>query len=218
MLGRDAVSRDPRPNSMDRHFAAQSGLGQRPGRFYDVTMRSHSHMMHYALSESKCLLHHASGYRRRMQTANDRLKQVRAPRYETAVEAAQAMGIPPATYIQHENGTRGSGSLPRAAAERYAKFFRVSLDWLLTGKGEAPTPSFEPTPEDIERMLRSVIADEMLVGARIADLPHIFAPALHEQLARFRFDREAQQNSGETISPDKGVQSPAATTQADSAE
>ena len=35
------------------------------------------------------------------------------------------------TYVHHENGRSG---LSRAG-ERYAKFFRVNLEWLLTGKG-----------------------------------------------------------------------------------
>jgi phage repressor protein C with HTH and peptisase S24 domain len=42
------------------------------------------------------------------------------------------MGIEEPTYLGHENGSRG---LSRAAA-RYARFFRVSLDWLIDGRGE----------------------------------------------------------------------------------
>jgi transcriptional regulator with XRE-family HTH domain len=95
-------------------------------------------MMHYALSDSKCLSHHSSRYAREMSNPNERLRQVREARYATAVEAAEAIGTKVSTYIQHENGIRGSGSIPRAAAERYAKFFRVSLDWLLSGKGTMP--------------------------------------------------------------------------------
>src|ERR1041385_731612 len=49
-----------------------------------------------------------------------------------ASDAARAMGIEEPTYLGHENGSRG---LSRAA-QRYAKFFRVSLDWLLAGRGE----------------------------------------------------------------------------------
>lgn len=36
------------------------------------------------------------------------------------------------SYVNHENGSRGLSK----AAERYAKFFRISLEWLLTGRGE----------------------------------------------------------------------------------
>lgn len=56
----------------------------------------------------------------------------RAAGYATATDAAQAMGVPAPGYIHHENGTRGLGR----QAERYARFFRVSLEWLLTGRGE----------------------------------------------------------------------------------
>lgn len=63
-----------------------------------------------------------------------RLKAKREERYKFARDAARAMGVSPHTYAQHENGTR---DIPREAAKRYAKFYRVSLDWLLTGKGSA---------------------------------------------------------------------------------
>jgi DNA-binding XRE family transcriptional regulator len=51
--------------------------------------------------------------------------------YEEATAAADAMGVSRPTYLGHENGSRG---LSRAA-KRYAEFFHVSLEWLLTGKG-----------------------------------------------------------------------------------
>jgi transcriptional regulator with XRE-family HTH domain len=101
--------------------------------------------MHYALSDDKCLSHHSARYVRIMSNPNERLRQIREARYPTAVEAAEAIGTKAPTYIQHENGTRGSGSIPRAAAERYAKFFRVSLDWLLSGKGATPAPESTAT-------------------------------------------------------------------------
>ena len=77
-----------------------------------------------------------------MQTANartaaesppkhTRLIEVRSQRYESASDAARAIGVPVATYVSHENGHRGLGR----SAQRYAKFFRVSLNWLVLGKG-----------------------------------------------------------------------------------
>lgn len=127
-----------------------------------------------------------------MTTANDRLRLVREQRgYSTAVAAARAMGRNQSTYIQHENGTRGSGSLPKEAAQDYAAFYRVSLDWLMTGKGEEPQPDPEPNVEDLERMIREVMDAEVTLQTRLSDLPRIFAPALHEQLRRFRSDRES---------------------------
>lgn len=44
------------------------------------------------------------------------------------------MGVSPPTYLGHENGTTG---IRRGAAIRYAAFFGVSIDWLLTGKGSS---------------------------------------------------------------------------------
>ena len=66
----------------------------------------------------------------------DRLRRARLEAgYPTGTAAAQAMGVNEATYLGHENGSRGLGR----AAGRYAKFFGVSVDWLITGRG-TPKP------------------------------------------------------------------------------
>lgn len=68
-----------------------------------------------------------------MISAHERLRQARiAAGFETATAAAEAMGIKFPSYAHHENGTSG---LSRAG-ERYARFFRVNLEWLLTGRGD----------------------------------------------------------------------------------
>lgn len=68
-----------------------------------------------------------------MEQPHERLRRARIARgLETATAAALAMGIPPQTYIGHENGTT---PFVRAAV-KYSKFFNVSMDWLLTGKGQ----------------------------------------------------------------------------------
>jgi DNA-binding XRE family transcriptional regulator len=68
-----------------------------------------------------------------MTEAFERLQQARREAgYETATAAAEAMSVNPQTYHGHENGNRGIGR----AAERYARFFHVSLDWLVTGRGQ----------------------------------------------------------------------------------
>lgn len=67
-----------------------------------------------------------------MKEAHERLQEARKKAgYADAPAAAAAMGIPQATYFGHENGNRG---LARAAS-RYARFYNVSLDWLVDGKG-----------------------------------------------------------------------------------
>lgn len=67
-----------------------------------------------------------------MGGASHRLKSARERAgYQSAKSAAEAMNIPVATYIQHENGARG---FPADRAARYGRFFRVPPEWLLYGK------------------------------------------------------------------------------------
>ena len=74
----------------------------------------------------------------RIYEPRPRLIAARERRYASPAEAAEAMGVVELTYRSHENGARGLGR----SAERYARFFGVSLDWLVSGKGSmsgAPT-------------------------------------------------------------------------------
>lgn len=72
-----------------------------------------------------------------METTADRLKQARQNAgYQSAREAADALGVNYTTYGQHENGTRG---VPSRAAEKYARKFKVSLDWLISGNASSLT-------------------------------------------------------------------------------
>lgn len=65
----------------------------------------------------------------------DRLRVAReAAGFDTAKAAADAIGIPTATYTQHENGTRG---LPAGKARLYAHVFATTPEWLLYGRGGA---------------------------------------------------------------------------------
>lgn len=69
----------------------------------------------------------------RMETKGDRLKQAREARgFSSAARAAEALGVPYGTYSGHENGARGFKDVE---AERYARFFRVSVGWLVSGEG-----------------------------------------------------------------------------------
>lgn len=77
-------------------------------------------------------MHHGVHYVEPMETPAERLKAVREKAgYNTAKDAALAMGASVATYIQHENGTRG---FPKDRAQRYARFFRTTPEWLLYGR------------------------------------------------------------------------------------
>ncbi|MGJ4888906.1 XRE family transcriptional regulator [Bradyrhizobium sp. HKCCYLRH3099] len=82
-----------------------------------------------------------------MTEIHERLTAARkAAGYPTASAAAEALGVAGPTYLGHENGSRG---LRQAAAERYARKFDVSLEWLLTGRG----PQQRKTPPAEERQV-----------------------------------------------------------------
>ena len=71
----------------------------------------------------------------------ERLKQAREKAgYTSAKLAAESMGVSVPTYIQHENGTR---NYPADRAQRYARFFRTTPEWLLYGRelGERVEPT-----------------------------------------------------------------------------
>jgi SOS-response transcriptional repressor LexA len=68
-----------------------------------------------------------------MPTPHERLRRAREKAgFATAREAAEAMRVNQTAYYNHENGWRG---LTRKAAD-YARFFNVSADWILTGRGD----------------------------------------------------------------------------------
>lgn len=69
-----------------------------------------------------------------MSTAYERLKLARETAgFATATAAAERFGWTLQTYLAHENGSRG---YPKAKAESYAKAFKISIAWLISGKGE----------------------------------------------------------------------------------
>lgn len=118
--------------------------------------------MHIALPLGKCHLHHSARYLRAMSTPGERLKAAReAAGYATAKQAAEAMGIPAPTYIQHESGVRG---VPATRAERYARFFRTTPEFLLYGRGD--TPERGETPFGLRRVTRQVaVLGDVQAGA-----------------------------------------------------
>ena len=68
-----------------------------------------------------------------------RLAEARANRgFADAKAAADFFGWNYTSYSQHERGERG---LRKAVAEKYAKAFKVSLAWLMTGEGQSRTSS-----------------------------------------------------------------------------
>lgn len=87
-----------------------------------------------------------------MDSTGARLKDARvAAGFGSARSAAQKFGWGTSTYAAHENGQNG---LPSRSAATYAKAFKTTAAWLLTGEGPAPkrkgvVSSFDPdAPED----------------------------------------------------------------------
>lgn len=80
-----------------------------------------------------------SGKTLRMNTLAERLKFARQQAgFRTATEAAESLGVGAPTYTHHENGTRAPRNDDLA---HYARRFRVTTDWLLTGKTGGITDS-----------------------------------------------------------------------------
>lgn len=78
-----------------------------------------------------------------------RLRDARkAQGYSTTSVGARIVGVPVATYIHHENGTRDYDA---EAAVLYARHFSTTPGWLLFGDGAtqsgpaSPAPSISPT-------------------------------------------------------------------------
>lgn len=78
---------------------------------------------------------------------HDRLRAARQNAgYANATEAADALNVKQQTYLAHENGHRG---FKPDSAEKYARRFSVSLEWLLTGKGAPASGEQQPAPSNL---------------------------------------------------------------------
>lgn len=74
-----------------------------------------------------------------MTTQSQRLKQARENAgYETASDAARALGVSISTYSAHENGQNG---IKLKYARKYAQKFKISQSWLLTGEEQSSRES-----------------------------------------------------------------------------
>lgn len=105
-----------------------------------------------------------------MESASDRLKRARIDRgFDSAVATADAMGISRATYMSHENGTRG---LPAVRAAQYARFLGVTPEWLLYGRSGGGTSSQSAQNDTVNAKLsmRPVARDVPVVGIVSAGL------------------------------------------------
>lgn len=99
-----------------------------------------------------------------------RLKAARiAAKFPSAAAAADKFRWPYPTYAQHENG----GGLGRSAA-RYAKAFKVSQAWLLTGTGPGLNPladELQAIFQDLPAEYQAKLLDDAYVYRRAAGIP-----------------------------------------------
>jgi transcriptional regulator with XRE-family HTH domain len=110
----------------------------------------------------------------------DRLKDARkAAGFRRAVEAAESLGVEYPTYASHENGSR---TFDIDAAVHYARRYRVSLDWLLDGKGEAPRAD-GANPESVLRSALLAYGVPSKHLDRIVGMADGFANAFSEELS-----------------------------------
>lgn len=72
-----------------------------------------------------------------LNTQGGRLMSARlAAEVGTRPEAAEIFGMSKSTYESHENGNRATKGIPIERARQYARRYKVSLNWLLTGQGD----------------------------------------------------------------------------------
>lgn len=116
-----------------------------------------------------------------MSDSAERLQSARRKAgYSDATAAARAFGWNINTYRSHENSARG---LRRDVAERYAKAFRVSAAWLLTGDGDDPMScaragAISVDPEDLRAIVSLLLRSRGTPEDTAADLADIVVECL----------------------------------------
>lgn len=117
-----------------------------------------------------------------MSESSSRLREAREKcGYTSAKAAAEAIGVPVATYIQHENGNRG---FPAARAARYARFFKVSPEWLLYGKGSDSITTIVESPKIpvLGKVAAGVWLEQSYMEPDLNDLPQVYYDRLPGQI------------------------------------
>ena len=117
---------------------------------------------------------------------HERLRTARKRLFDTAAEAADALGVPYGTYAGHENGSSG---FRNDKGEMYARRFKVRFDWLMR--------EFGPMTDDSPAM------EEFLTLVPRAE-PEAVATALYV-LRQGQKPAESQQPSAETSRQQKAT-------------
>jgi hypothetical protein len=101
---------------------------------------------------------------RKLEGTWDRLKWARKRKFETAKDAAVAMGVNIDTYRAYERHPDSSKHIPltHVHAGHFAKRLAVRWEWLLRGEGE-PFPNTDPASPNarIQRALEGRTTDEL---------------------------------------------------------
>lgn len=120
---------------LNAKLAGQLGLAQAeilPHGFEVVWC--HGPYYTFRIGDFQCLSHRNFIHVAEMDSPADRLRQARiANGFVSAAEAADKHGWNKPTYYAHENGSRG---IRIDAAKRYARAFRTSAQWIMTGEGK----------------------------------------------------------------------------------
>src|SRR5436190_21053424 len=102
------------------------------------------------------------------RTRGQRLRIAREALFRSAREAARTMGIAVSTYGAHERAeSPGGRDYGPDEAKRYARRFRVTPEWLLTGRGRGPgeEPPFEAELPDLSALPKTPVVGYVGAGA-----------------------------------------------------
>lgn len=77
--------------------------------------------------------------------------------FEDAASAARAFGWPVVSYRSHENGIRG---LRPMVAKRYARAYKVSAAWLMSGEGTMRGPGIDAQLMELPKS----VSDELIAS------------------------------------------------------
>lgn len=123
--------------------------------------------MHYAVIDVNARSKDSGATPCAMSAKNERLRAARSDAgFKSAAEAADAFGWVVPTYQSHENGSRGFSF---DTAEKYARAFKTTTQWLLSGKGAATISSattHSPSPvDDQSGGILNPLDEELMIGA-----------------------------------------------------
>jgi hypothetical protein len=91
-----------------------------------------AHRVHFVAMTTQPDLRTIGG---RLQWARENFVAPYGERLSSPRAAARFFGWNENTYKSHENGLRGDQGLKVKTAEKYAKGYKISLAWLMTGQG-----------------------------------------------------------------------------------